>query len=597
MSKKVNFLRKVLAPRSASGGSRRLRGEVPEFSGDSIANPPPRRKRTHEDTPVKSKTSKRSRSETEKDSVVLDSDWELKFPLGKEEEATSDQEPQPGPSRTQRREQARDTSEESSSSESEAEEDPFDTGSENFEQSLLEEIKEVDSNFQSLGFASPLQNRRKYSQYLQEQNIERLNTLRRRHSLTGILNASGEVSYSEEVETFKSILDESKETFSKLRAAYNSLDTKLETTPEKEMAPDTIRDVDGEETEVINRPVMSMADSLMPRFNQTLTKVNLSNFFDDLRLWARGKNINERVLKTLLPLAIQNRLAREYLSIRKYDLIDDEISFEEFCAKFLDECPVEADEDFGSPFNLLSLRQPPNKKASHFVQRIRYLCGANWDTSEEGDYVKHIVPNLEADVSRYIVCRGMPRTYDGLIKIINEYELSGVVVNRSKLWANNQVDIFKKETGSDESPTLLIKSIFENNARQDQDRLVQEQIKQLTDKMENLQIGDQRTQHRTMNNSRFNNRGQFNRNFNNTPRCFNCNKTGHIAINCWQRGRQGNAPPQRTQFNHSNNQNRGFRRPFNNSGINRQGNFNNRNFQLNSNAQAFTPRMNRSLNA
>ena len=70
-------------------------------------------------------------------------------------------------------------------------------------------------------------------------------------------------------------------------------------------------------------------------------------------------------------------------------------------------------------FNIFSTRQKDTKKASIFVQNLRYKLGDNFNRFPEAEIVSGLTKLLITPIRQYIQCRGWPTTYE---KLIREYE-------------------------------------------------------------------------------------------------------------------------------------------------------------------------------
>jgi len=237
---------------------------------------------------------------------------------------------------------------------------------------------------------------------------------------------------------------------------------------------------------------MALPDSLIPKFNQTLTRASLANFICDLKFWASSRGVvNFNTLKPTLPLVIQNELAKQYLHIHREDLTNDKISFEAFVKDFIANCPMEAEEEWDNIIQLLSIRQPSNKKASHFVQKIRFLSGDKWEQTDEPEYVKHIVNNLDSAISRYIRCKGVPSTYTRLMAVIKEFEAVDPTADKNGQSKGSAADIFKQESNQSNATTLLLKSIATFNLDEEaRYQRLQNSLSAVQTKLNELNVGE-----------------------------------------------------------------------------------------------------------
>jgi len=597
MPGRTKLLRRLLTPRSSS----RLRGSLPEFSGETIANPSRKRRQNFQSTPKSSKN--RRVDETTETQCTTEA--------ASGSQSSGNTEPQPSTSAFGN---IRDLAEYDTTTSESEEEDFFNTGKLDLGSSLLEEI--VDVSIHEYNTAPSVAERRRYSQHLRDQTVELVNNLSRQYNIPEIVTegASREVSVIEPNHnaTFREIIDDTRQTILNLTKRASNWDVNLTASTPSKIG--NAIDIQGESPAQIGTSnhlvdlrqredraggvIMASADSLMPKFHQTLTRTNLENFINELKFWARSKGVtDEKILKTTLPLVIQNNLARQYLSIRKDELVDDSVSFDGFAKEFINSCPMEADEEYDSIIQVLSLKQPYNEKASHFVQKIRFLFGNRWEKSEEEEYVKLMVNNLDSAVKRYILCKGMPRKYDRLMEYIKEYEAGDQAVTKSNQVQGNSVGYFKQEPSQSDANTLLLKSMVESSLKNDSQQKLEMHLKQISEGIERLNVGNQQVSRQNFNGRRFNQ--MPNRNFRNVPRCFNCNKTGHIAINCWQKTPQNNGRPQRNASTQNQNFRGGYRPGNSNNSFrqNNQGQSNNQGFAFNRRAQEFTPKSNMPLNA
>lgn len=168
-----------------------------------------------------------------------------------------------------------------------------------------------------------------------------------------------------------------------------------------------------------------MTDNNMPKFTQPLTKNGLILFIANYEFWAKNKKLNDTATRINLPLAMQNDVAQQWFLINKSIVLDNSIDWNSFIKKFTAQCPMDGEDDNLGVLEILGKKQEQGKKASLFIQNVRYLMGKNWNNYKEEDLIQNMIKQLVIPLRRYIECRGSPSNYDHLVDLIQEYEVKG----------------------------------------------------------------------------------------------------------------------------------------------------------------------------
>jgi hypothetical protein len=293
------------------------------------------------------------------------------------------------------------------------------------------------------------------------------------------------------------------------------------------------RERDREEHERVKRETETEMTDTMPKYTRPLTKNGLQLFIQNYELWGLNKALKDEAMKLQFPLAVQNDIAQQWFLINKTK-ITDASKFPDFIKAFLDECPMEGECDDLGVLDILAKKQK-NERASLFVQKIRYQIGEDYVKHNEADLIRGMMKQLVIPIRRYLECRGAPKTYKELITMIREYEERGGHEDEVKI---------KTETGVN-----LASSSFEMEMLKDRIEEISASIKALTpQKFPSARREDNKTQdvRRDGAGKQF----QRTRDFKNIPKCFYCQKPGHVIANCRNRmrndqPRQGNSNDQR----------------------------------------------------
>jgi hypothetical protein len=203
--------------------------------------------------------------------------------------------------------------------------------------------------------------------------------------------------------------------------------------------------------------VILMQKDKKPIFKQKITDKKLKNFMQKFEAWATGSALTDANKKSNLSTAFENAGAEQYFSIYQKQISDATITWDTFKKSFIKNCPRDQEEKDIKMVDISSHEQEPTEFALSFVTRIRYLFGDNWDLYKEDELCEAIIRQMLPGIRRFIQIRGLPATYEELIKIIEEYEGKGMKELDNFLSPKKTED--KPETNNTERLIQAIKNL------------------------------------------------------------------------------------------------------------------------------------------
>lgn len=277
-------------------------------------------------------------------------------------------------------------------------------------------------------------------------------------------------------------------------------------------------------------PAAAMATdyTLMPKYDKPLISRDVSLFLRQFKLWGSQQKLTPNALKATLALAFQNEDAKRWCIINADKAANALIDFDEFVKLFMAQAPIQTTSSTADYIRLMSETPKPDELASSYLIRVRYNCGDEWNDCEE-DNVHLLIENLPKPLATFINCKNSdPKTFNELLKVVREYEVQG------------------RDTVSHSPSTkqeVTVQSTVANQEFSDMKTLMQVLIREVAEikstsvNTTNSSRGHAHQQSRGSFRGRVNHNNNTQRNY--APRCYTCNRTGHLARDCYNnfRGR------------------------------------------------------------
>lgn len=280
-----------------------------------------------------------------------------------------------------------------------------------------------------------------------------------------------------------------------------------------------------------NSPEMAhfLSSEPAPQFFPETGLESTSDFLFLFESWCDERKFDGKTRKKALIRSLPSAEGRAWWKSCMSMFEDDAVTWDQVKQELKDAKLTSNREDKLKFWDVCAKRQGEKEKASTFARNMSFLAKKTMPGIEDDVLIDMVVNNMQSDIKRFILTRGKPKQFTRLLNVISEYETENLGL------AGIKRSVLLTSTDGDDSFSNELKELTKGLEAmvQAQDEKMEKILKEvLLTKAGSQEVEDQSRDQSKPSSER----GGRNRNFDNVPRCWVCNKPGHLAARCWYNG-------------------------------------------------------------